>query len=54
MENLIKTALQDIHVPLDQIPPTPPIPTTPGSENNCYGEHLESDFDESMGENRNR
>lgn len=37
---MIETTLQGIPLPLDQIPPTPLVPTPPSSENNFYGEHV--------------
>jgi hypothetical protein len=50
VEDLIETALQEIHVPLDKTPLTPG-PTPLGSRHNFDNEHSISNSENSLGEN---
>ena len=53
VEDLVDAALQEIILPLDQIPSTPLRPTPLGSEHHSEGEHFGYDSDDIMDGNQN-
>jgi len=52
VEDLIKNSLQEIPIPLDQIPPTPCGPTPPGLKHHSDGEHSGYDSEDNMARNQ--